>query len=223
MPVTLVVALRSRMKCELMCRALKAHKRQFTLLAWALTAEDLLKKVAGHRPDVTLISSTLQGDPEAGLKVLRELHASGMTTNPVLLVDCSGPELVTDAFSAGAKGLVCNDEPFEVLCKCIQRVHEGQVWAKSHELEWVLKSLAAREPIHVVNALGIPLLTDREAQIVQLVAEGLPSREIASKLAVSAHTVKNHLFRIYEKLGVSNRSELILYALSSRQRKMPHE
>jgi DNA-binding CsgD family transcriptional regulator len=84
-----------------------------------------------------------------------------------------------------------------------------------------LKSLAAREPVHIVNALGIPLLTPREEQIVQLVGEGLPSGEIASKLAVSAHTVKNHLYRIYEKLGISNRSELILYALSSRQSKAP--
>ena len=52
-----------------------------------------------------------------------------------------------------------------------------------------------------------------------MAVEGLPSSEIASKLALSAHTVKNHLFRIYEKLGVSNRSEWILYALSSRQNK----
>ena len=68
-------------------------------------------------------------------------------------------------------------------------------------------------------SLGIPLLTQREEQIVQLVVEGLPSSKIASKLKVSGHTVKNHLFRIYEKLGVSTRSELILYALSSRQNK----
>ena len=129
------------------------------------------------------------------------------STCPIMLVDCSTPELVTDAFSAGAKGIVCRDAPFEVLCKCIQRVHAGQVWVNSQELQWILKSLATREPVHVVNALGIPLLTKREEQIVQLVAEGLPSREIASKLGVSAHTVKNHLFRIYEKLGVSNRSD----------------
>lgn len=219
MPVSVVVALRSRMKCELMCHALRAQKQQFVVMAAVLTAEELVKKVAEHRPDVTVIDSNLQNDPKAGLKALRELHAMDVATNPVLLVDCSDPELVTDVLSAGAKGLVCFDEPFDVLCKCIQRVHEGQVWVKSKELEWVLKSLAARAPIRVVSALGAPLLTEREEQIVQLVAEGLPSKEIAAKLAVSAHTVKNHLFRIYEKLGVSTRSELILYALSSRQNK----
>jgi DNA-binding CsgD family transcriptional regulator len=71
----------------------------------------------------------------------------------------------------------------------------------------------------VISAKGIPLLTGREEQIVSMVIEGLPSQEIAVKLGVSAHTVKNHLFRVYEKLGVSNRVELVLYAQSSGQSK----
>jgi DNA-binding NarL/FixJ family response regulator len=209
------------MECELVCRALRAHGRAIAVRASVHTSEELLKKVAEHEPEVTVISSTLQGDAQAGLKALRKLRASGMMTRPVMLVDCSDAQSVTDVFSAGAKGVVCRDEPFEVLCKCILRVRAGQVWASSQELQWILKSLAAREPVHVVNALGVPLLTERESQIVQLVVEGVPNKEIASKLAVSAHTVKNHLYRIYEKLGISNRSELILYALSSRQSKAP--
>jgi DNA-binding NarL/FixJ family response regulator len=208
------------MGCEVYGRALEARSRQITVLACAQTREELLQKVAEHRPDVTIISSHLRGDPDAGLRALRELQASGVTTCPIMLVDCSSPQLVTDAFSAGAKGIVCKDEPLDVLRKCIQRVHAGQVWASSQELKWVLKSLTAREPVHVFSVLGIPLLTEREEQIVQLVAEGLPNGEIASALKVSPHTVKNHLFRIYEKLGVSTRSELILYAFSNRQNKV---
>ena len=217
--ISVVVAVHSKMGGEVYRHALESRSREITVLACAQTAEELVKKVAEHRPDVTVISSHLRGDAEGGLKALRELLASGMTTCPIMLVDCSSPQLVTDAFSAGAKGIVCKDEPLNVLRKCIQRVHAGQIWATSQELKWVLKSLTARQPVHVLNVLGIPLLTEREEQIVQLVAEGLPTGEIASKLAVSPHTVKNHLFRIYEKLGVSNRSELILYALSSRQSK----
>jgi DNA-binding NarL/FixJ family response regulator len=71
----------------------------------------------------------------------------------------------------------------------------------------------------VVSAKGLSLLTQREEQIVNMVIQGLPNREIAVKLDVSMHTVKNHLFRVYEKLGVSNRVELVLYAQSSRQSK----
>ena len=76
-----------------------------------------------------------------------------------------------------------------------------------------------REPVRVVSAKGVSLLTQREGQIVNMVVEGLPSQEIAAKLGVSAHTVKNHLFHVYEKLGVSNRAELGLYAHSSRASK----
>jgi DNA-binding NarL/FixJ family response regulator len=221
MPITVVLAKRTKMECELLCRALKARKKDITVLDWAVTSEELLKKVAEHRPEVAVISSSLEGEALAGVKALHKLRAQGTTTLPVMLVDCSSPELVTDAFSAGAKGIVCRDAPFDVLCKCIKRVHAGQVWVNSQELQWILKSLASREPVHVLNTLGIALLTKREEQIVQLLTEGLPSGEIAAKLGVSCHTVKNHLFRIYEKLGVSNRSELILYALSSRQNTAP--
>ena len=150
--ISILIAQRSKMECELICRALKARNRQITVLACVLTSKELLKKVAEHRPDVTVISSNLEDDAQGGLKALRDLRASGMITCPILLVDCSAPELVTDAFSAGAKGVVCSDEPFDVLCKCIQRVHEGQVWANSQELQWILKSLAAREPIRVVSS-----------------------------------------------------------------------
>jgi DNA-binding NarL/FixJ family response regulator len=73
----------------------------------------------------------------------------------------------------------------------------------------------------VVSATGLSLLTPREEQIVNMVMEGLPNHEIAEKLILSCHTVKNHLFHIYQKLGISNRTELILYAQSSRQTTAP--
>jgi DNA-binding NarL/FixJ family response regulator len=70
----------------------------------------------------------------------------------------------------------------------------------------------------MVSAKGVPLLSRREKQVATMVVEGLTNLEIAGKLGVSAHTVKNHLFHIYEKLGISNRIELNLYATASRER-----
>jgi DNA-binding CsgD family transcriptional regulator len=69
--------------------------------------------------------------------------------------------------------------------------------------------------LHVVNAQGVELLSKREEEVVGLVANGLINREIAEQLGISEHTVKNYLFRIFDKLGVSTRVELVLYALSS--------
>jgi DNA-binding NarL/FixJ family response regulator len=177
---------------------------------------EFLKLVAEHHPDIAVINSTLEGDPVGGLKVVRELRNNGAITRPIVLLDSSDSKQVIDAFSAGAKGVVCQTEPLKVLYKCVRSVHSGQIWANSRELQWIVRTLGDREPVHVVSAKGLSLLTPREEQIVNMVIEGQPNNEIAAKLKVSAHTVKNHLFHVYEKLGISNRAELGLYAQSSR-------
>lgn len=215
-PVSLVVALRNQMASELMCHEL-SRRRHFNVVASARTSKQLLERVLEHKPDVMLVNSDLPREHNGGLKVLRSLRASGAKTHPVVLVDRSEPELVIDLFAAGARGVVCLGEPIAELCRCIHRVQAGEIWTDHNQLEWIVKTLVATKPTHVVNANGKRLLTPREEQIVRMVAEGLPNSEISKELGVSPHTIKNHLYRIYEKLGVSNRVELLLYALSSRE------
>jgi len=217
-PISVVVAQRTAMAGQLLCRALKGQRRQLVVVGCTDTPNEFLKQVAEHEPDVAVVSSNLGSDPQGGLKILRELRVSSPTTRPILLLDCSDPEQVIDAFSAGAKGVACQTDPFEVLCKCIRCVHAGQIWANSRQLQWIVKTLGDREPVRMVSVKGIPLLSRREEQVAKMVVEGLTNQEIAGKLGVSAHTVKNHLFRIYEKLGISSRMELNLYATSSRER-----
>ncbi len=218
MPISVLVAQRTAMAGQLLCRVLKEQRRHLAVVGCTDTRKEFLKQAAEHRPDVAVISSNLAGDPQGGLKAVRELGVSSPTTRPILLLDCSDSEQVIDAFSAGAKGVACQTDSFELLCKCIQCVHAGQIWANSHQLQWIIKALEDREPVHVVSAKGIPLLSRREEQVVNMVVEGLGNGEIAGKLGVSAHTVKNHLLRIYEKLGISNRMELNLYATGSREK-----
>ncbi len=92
---------------------------------------------------------------------------------------------------------------------------EGQIWLGNAELEHVLAALSQARPLRVVNPEGSSLLSPREEEVVHLVAEGLGNREIAEQMELSEHTVKNYVFHIFDKLGVSNRVELVLYALSS--------
>lgn len=200
----------------MLCRAFKRRRKQFNVVACALTRKDLLKQVAQHQPDVALISATLEYEPRAGLQALPELRLTRSSTRAIVTFNCCEPEQVIEAFSHGARGVFCTSEGFEVLCKCIRSVHAGQVWADSSQLQWVVRALGEREPARIVSAIGTPLLTKREEQIVRMAAEGMPNSEIRTTLGLSAHTVKNHLSRIYEKLGVSNRVELVLYALSRR-------
>ncbi|MGO8814732.1 MAG: LuxR C-terminal-related transcriptional regulator [Terriglobia bacterium] len=219
MPISIVVAQRTALAAQLLCQALTRQRKHFVVVGGVANPNELLTHVAVHHPDIAVVSSNLEGDPSGGLKVIRELRVAAPTTRPIVLLDCSDPEQVIDAFSGGAKGVVCQSDPVQVLCKCIRSVHAGQIWANSRELRWIVKSLGDREPAHMVSAKGHSLLTQREEQIVNLVIEGLPNSEIAAKLKVSAHTIKNHLFHVYEKLGISNRAELGLYAQSSRASK----
>jgi DNA-binding NarL/FixJ family response regulator len=216
MAIKVIIAAGSALNSQLLCRALERPKKHFAVVGCANTVAGFLNKASEHHADVAVISAGLDGDPEGGLKALRGLRAAGSTLCTVVLLDNYNPEGVLDAFSAGARGVLCHTDPFEVVCKCIQRVHDGQVWANSQQLRWILQALTERKPSRVVNAVGIPLLTPRQEQIVGMVVEGLPNSEISTALHISAHTVRNHLFRIYEKLGVSTRVELILYALSRK-------
>jgi DNA-binding NarL/FixJ family response regulator len=98
-------------------------------------------------------------------------------------------------------------------------VHQGQIWASSEELCWLLSSLESSvfspSSLRVVDVKGERLLSNREEDVVKLLMEGYSNREIAQGLNLSENTIKNYLFRIFEKLGVSSRTELLLYAMSS--------
>jgi DNA-binding NarL/FixJ family response regulator len=95
-------------------------------------------------------------------------------------------------------------------------VSEGQVWASSRQQKYVLEALAQGLPPVVADAKGTVLLSRREHEVVSKVAEGMKNREIAELLQLSESTIKNHLFRIYERLGISSRAELILYLYSQK-------
>src|SRR5439155_12346332 len=99
------------------------------------------------------------------------------------------------------------------LCKCIQSVHQGQIWANSEQLKYLVEALSEVTALRIVDAKGFKLLSAREEQVVALVADGLSNRQVATELCLSEHTIKKYLFRIFDKLGVSSRVELTLYAV----------
>ncbi len=101
-----------------------------------------------------------------------------------------------------------------MLCKCISCVHDGEIWANSSQIKLALEALAEAPQLKIVDNGGRALLTERQMQIVRCVADGLTNREIADALNLSEHTVKNYMFRIFDKLGVSTRVEVVLYAYS---------
>jgi DNA-binding NarL/FixJ family response regulator len=147
--------------------------------------------------------------------VLRRLHLSYPEIPKVLLVDLFDRELVVSAFRSGARGIFCiTDSNLRMLNKCLQRVAAGQIWANTEQLNYLLERVSEVPSLRVLNCSGNNLLTPREEQVVALVAEGLSNRQIAIELNLSEHTVKKYLFRIFDKLGISTRAELVLYAVN---------
>ena len=104
----------------------------------------------------------------------------------------------------------------EELRKCIHCVQQGQIWANTREMSFAVEALASAPTIRAVNAAGLDLLSKRELEVVHSLVQGLSNREIARQLQLSQHTVKNHLFRIFDKLGVSSRIELVHMTLNQR-------
>ena len=166
--------------------------------------------------DVALITATLADGPLSGFGVLRQICECAPRVKSVILFDSPERHVVVDSFRAGAKGVFClSQSSFKLLCRCVEQVHAGQIWGNCAELSEVIEAFSQLAPMRVVNADGMRLLTKREEEVVRLVAEGMQNREIAKELNLSEHTIKNYLFHIFDKLGVSSRVELVLYAVSS--------
>jgi DNA-binding NarL/FixJ family response regulator len=98
----------------------------------------------------------------------------------------------------------------------VRIVHAGQIWANAEEIEFVFRAFAEAPVTRLVGADGEVLLSAREQQVVRFVVEGLNNREIAAQLELSEHTIKNYIFHIFNKLGISSRVELVLYAVGQR-------
>ncbi len=215
--IAVLVADDTPMGCQLLKKALRRSRHAFDVAACAVTRADVLNSVNLRSIDVALIGEDLEDGRSMGFQVLRELHVSHPETKVIILCNFPQNDLVVDAFRAGAKGVFCRAEPFESLCKCIKAVHTGQVWANSTQLRLVLGALIDSSPLKVADSNGLSLLARRETEVVGFVAEGLTNREIAVKLGLSEHTISNYLFRIFNKLGISSRVELVLYVRRQRE------
>jgi DNA-binding NarL/FixJ family response regulator len=189
---------------------------EFLIVCCCSDRASLLRAVNENRTTVALISTDLQDGVLGGLVALREVQEANPELRSILLSDRPEPNVVVEGLRAGARGFFsrCNFD-FAALCKCIRRVCEGQIWIGNTELEYVFDALVRARPLRVVNPEGLNLLSRREEEVMRLVAEGMGNREVAESLKLSEHTVKNYLFRIFDKLGISNRVELVLYAVSN--------
>lgn len=198
------------MATHLLVEALRRDD-QFDMIEAPSHPGDLLGVLIQEKPQIALLSATL-GEPNLeSFDLVRKVRAQSPETRVIVLLDSSERTPVIEAFRAGAQGVFCRTEPFRLLTKCIQCVQNGQIWANNAELQFLLDTLVQSSSAGSLN-LKAGLLSGREVDVVRCVVEGLSNREIAQRLTLTEHTVKNYLFRIFDKLGVSSRVEVVLYA-----------
>jgi len=200
------------MSTQLLVEAL-ARDAQFQMIESPSDAAAILDLARREKPHVVVISAKLGEDHAGGLVLLRELRTQSPSPRAIVLLDSSDRAAVVAAFRAGAQGIFCRTEPFHLLAKCIQCVGAGQVWASGGELQFVLEALT-QPALPPLGGNGESPLSAREIDVVRCLSEGLTNREIAQRLTLTEHTVKNYLFRIFDKLGVSSRVEVVLYSLN---------
>ena len=214
-----LVADRVAMRCHLLADALQRSGRYLAAAAHPSKVLSLLEK---SRLDVgcydaVLVSLSFSEEPTESTRFVRQIHKLHPHLSIVVLLDSLDRTIVVEAFRAGARGVFCRSDSFEALCKCIRCVHAGQVWANSAELQFVVDAIVENGP--AVSLLpGSRPLSKREEEITYLVAEGFSNRQISERLGLSEHTIKNYLFRVFEKVGVSTRVGLALYALKQGNR-----
>jgi two-component system nitrate/nitrite response regulator NarL len=214
--VTIAVADSTRIHTQLLAEALRSdHGLQ--VVASSSNSADLLAAISRVPVDVAVISHALDDQPARGTEVLREMRSLRPHIKGVILLDSSRPEDIMDCFRSGARGIFSKHERLESLSKCIRSVHEGQIWARSVELDLALEALAKSPVVRATNHNGVELLSARERQVIEYLASGRTNQEIAESLGLSRHTIKNYLFRIFDKLGVSSRTELLYLTMSNSQ------
>jgi two-component system nitrate/nitrite response regulator NarL len=194
---------------------------QFSMAGIASKPAEILSQTRKEHPHVALISARQAENGTAGFELCRDISSASPATRVIMLLDSSERSTVIEAFRSGARGVFFRTESLKLLAKCILCVHNGQVWASSGELHYLLEAVAEPVPMRFAGVTGKSLLSARELDVVRCVAEGLSNREIAHRLTLREHTVKNYLFRIFDKLGVSSRVEVVLYALSGNAAPRP--
>ena len=215
--ITVLISDSTRMHCDLLHKAFYSVRQRFQVVASATSAAEVLTLLQQNRPQVAIVSSDLQDGPHSGLRILPEIRKAHPETKILVVMASPSKDLIIEAFRSGAVGVFSRNGPFTQLCKAIEVISQGQIWANAEELHYVLSAFVRSPRPPKLDSATESRVTVREAAVVRLAIEGLSNREIAARLTLTEHTVKNYLFRVFDKLGVSNRVELVLSCLHQEE------
>jgi DNA-binding NarL/FixJ family response regulator len=189
-------------------RQLLDAEDDMTVVGEARTGAECLALAERLKPAIVLLD--LKMTPMDGFEVLSQLQGAGSSAKPIVLTASEDEQDYVEAVRRGARGIVLKAAASDRLLEGIRKVHRGEMWIDQRVAADVMKAMSEPRPVTRAERAQ---LTAREQEIVSLVAQGFRNKEIADKLSISEQTVKNHLHNIFDKLGVSDRLELALYAI----------
>jgi DNA-binding NarL/FixJ family response regulator len=194
-------------------RKLLTLEDDFRVVAEARDGKEVLEVLEEVQPDILLLDLKMPGLD--GLTALQKLQNSRTKTKVIVLTASEDKNQFVQAMKFGTCGIVLKQTATELLIKSIRKVHAGEIWLDSHTTAAVMRQFSSpmdSAPLGNRDRDRSPL-SQREREIVVLVAQGFKNKEMAEKMFISEQTVKNHLHNIFDKLGVSDRLELALYAI----------
>ena len=189
--------------------------------AMASTGAEALELIGRETFDLVILNLELGG--QSALSFIPQLREAANRSRILVLTGLRESEIHQKAVRLGAMGVVLKEEAADRLIKAIEKVYQGEVWLERVALGTLLWQMSSRDKDALDPQMKkISSLTDRERQVIVLIAEGLRNKQIAARLFISQTTVTHHLSSIYAKLGVSDRLELVVYAFANKLAQMPH-
>lgn len=189
-------------------------EEDFVVVGEAGDGREVLEKVQELDPDVLLLD--LRMPNLDGLSALQALQQTNKRTRVIVLTASEDKNEFVQAMKLGCSGIVLKQTAPDLIVKSIRKVHSGEIWLDSLTTAAVMRQFSTgleRDGASGGKGRERSPLSAREREIVALVAQGYKNKEMAEKMFISEQTVKNHLHNIFDKLGVSDRLELALYAI----------
>jgi DNA-binding NarL/FixJ family response regulator len=186
----------------------------FEVIAEADNGRDALKLVDEHRPDLVLLDIAM---PELnGLEAASRIHRDHPEISVIILSMHSNEEYVLQALRAGASGYLLKDSAPTELELALRSVSRGETYLSpsisKHVVDDYLRRVSSKNT-DLPKEPGVQDLTPRQREILQLIAEGNSTKEIAQKLIVSVKTIESHRIQLMERLGIRDIAGLVRYAI----------
>ena len=194
-------------------KRLLESEREFKVVGEACEGIDAVTLVQQLKPDVLLLDLAMPR--RAGLDALREMGNEPVSPRVILLTAAAEKHQIVEALQLGARGVVLKDSATQILLKSIRAVMSGEYWVGRESVSNLVQYLRNL----VDSSVNDPRkkkygLTPRELEVISAVVAGFANKEIAQHFKISEDTVKHHLSNIFDKLGVSTRLELALFAVN---------